>query len=319
MSLAADALQVYLVRDLILVSGRAPLAHLADVITDAPRAGYDLDFDGLDSSIQIDFREPLFVAAAIAGDAARFSAACFTTMTSIEAAMEQPETFAWALVRMYYAAFYGGHAFIRLSGLSCSQIDSRHVTRLRSLYDARGIVPTFPISSGLYRCSLNPAQTGFSMTMARGRVGGAHEAFWEIFDAFISEAANGALAGRLSRDDSLAVFSKLESLRKIHQRGAGASWLSAIRNEIQYRHARGAWSPLSVNRTGRTNLSRLASQWSRDPMDIDIEAPPCGELGAFVAACAFTSALCRTLLRRVADRSSVGAASFARYPLRLCP
>jgi len=44
MSLAADALQPHIVRGLISLSGRAPLTRLADVITDAPRAGYDLDF-----------------------------------------------------------------------------------------------------------------------------------------------------------------------------------------------------------------------------------------------------------------------------------
>jgi hypothetical protein len=165
---------------------------------------------------------------------------------------------------------------------------------------------------------MNPGQTGISLTQAHGRVGGAHETFWEIFDAFLSETTEDVLVVHLSERDATTVFAKLQSLRNIYQRGAGASWLSAIRNDIQYKQAFGVWDPASVNRTDRSRLSRLAAQWLRDPMDVDIEVPPCGDLGAFIAASAFTAALCRALLRRISERSSVGAQSFALHPLRLC-
>ncbi len=318
MSLIADALQPQLVRELIALSGRTPSIRLADVITDAPGAGYDLDFEVATGAIQIDFRERQFIAIAIAGDASRFAGACFTSLNSIVAALDAPDTLAWALVRMYYAAFYGGHAILRLLGQSCSQLEGRHVTKLRALSTALGRPPPFAVGAGLYHCTLNPGQTGLSMTHAHGRVGGAHEIFWEIFDSFLSESTDEVLLGHLSPSDAVSVFAKLEALRRIYRRGAGASWLSAIRNEIQYRHARGVWPPPTVNRTGRGSLSRLAGQWTRDPMLIDIEVPPGGDLGAFVAACAFTSALCRTVLARVAERSSAGSLSFARHPLRHC-
>jgi len=318
MSLAADALQPNLVRQLLSLSGRSAGTHLADVITNAPRAGYDLDFDAADSAIKIDFREPEFIAAAIAGDASRFAAACFTSLHGIAPAVEQADTLAWALVRMYYAAFYGGHGVLRLLGASCSQLDSRHVTALRTLADARGTPPPFALGAGLYHCRLNTGQTGLTMTHAHGKVGGTHEAFWEIFDVFLSGSTERVLLGHLNPREAVAVFAKLEALRRIFRRGAGASWLSAIRNEIQYRHVRGVWAPPSLNRNMRGSLSRLAGQWDRDPMNVDIEAPPGGDLGAFVAACAFTAALCRALLTRVAERSAVGSRSFAFYPLRLC-
>lgn len=317
MSLAADALQPQLVRGLVSLSGRAPFFHLADVITNAPRTGFDLDFDVEATAIRIDFRERDYIASAIAGDAVRFASACFASLNTITAALEEGATLAWGLVRLYYAGFYGGHSVLRLLGQSCSMVDARHTSKIRSLASALGGPPPFEITSGLYHCVLNPAQTGLSMVYARGRVGGAHEVFWEIFDRFLSEATEEVLVGRLAPEDARAVFAKLEAARRIFRRGAGASWLSAIRNEIQYRHLHGVWPPLSVNRTQRHTLSRLAIQWTRDPMDIDIESPPGGALGAFVSACAFNAALCRAILMRIADRSFAGGRSFARSPLQL--
>jgi hypothetical protein len=58
MSAAADALQPQLVQELFRLRGRGLASHFADVITNAPGAGYDLDFDASKSTIKIDFREP---------------------------------------------------------------------------------------------------------------------------------------------------------------------------------------------------------------------------------------------------------------------
>lgn len=316
MSLAADALQPQLVRALISLSGRARLFHLADVITDGPRAGYDLDFDAAAAAIRIDFREPTYIAAALAGDASRFAAASFTSLSSIGPALEQSESLAWGLVRLYYGAFYGGHTVLRLLGQSCSMVEARHTSKLRALAAALGNPVPFDLNSGLYHCTLNAGETGFSMVSVGSRIGGAHEVFWQIFDGFLSQATEEVL-GHLAPDDARTVFAKLEALRRIYRRGAGASWLSAIRNQIQYRHIHGVWPPLSVNRNQRAALARLAGQWTRDPMNIDIDAPVAGDLGAFVSACAFTVALCKAILSRLSERSSAGAQSFARPLLAL--
>jgi hypothetical protein len=52
-------------------------------------------------------------------------------------------------------------------------------------------------------------------------------------------------------------------------------------------------------------------------MKVDVEIPPGGQLGSFVVACTFIVSLCRAMLIRIADRSAVGARSFARGPLSL--
>lgn len=317
MSAAADALQPQLVRELLNLRGRAHPRYIMDVIVDGPKAGYDLDFNAAASSITIDFREPTFLGSAIGGDASRFASAAFSSARGVANALDDADTLSWGLLRLYYSAFYAGHAVLRLLGRSCSYLEAPHIAQIRRLATALGSPPPFAIGGGLYACTLNSAQTGLEFTQARGRVGGAHEAFWEVFDSFLSEATEEVLKNRIAPADARNVFLKLEGLRRILARGAGASWLSAVRNEIQYRHGRGVWAPPTVNRAGRGVLHRIAGQWLRDPMAIELDAPAGAELGAFVTACTFTVGLCRVVLERVAEGSAAGANSFARPALAL--
>lgn len=290
---------------------------MSDTITNGPKSGYDLDADVATNEVLIDFRETTFITEAIGGDAARLATACLTSMVDLPVSLEDAEKLPWSLIRLYYSAFYAGHSVLRMLGRSCTYFDARHTGRIKSILIAIGSPLSFELPSGLYSCALNAGQTGFSMTQARGRVGGAHEAFWEIFDLFLSELTEQVLNGHLREQDARDVFAKVEAVRRIYRRGAGASWLSSVRNEIQYRQGMGVWAPLTVNRSRRATLSRLAAQWTRDPMEIDVDAYPAGELAAFVVACAFTTSMCRTVLTRVSERSSADAQSFARVPLLL--
>lgn len=318
MSLFADAFQPTIVRDLFSLGGRPSIRHLSDTITNAPKSGYDLDADAAINEVRVDFRETAFITEAVAGDAGRFASACFSSMVGIASAIENPETMGWALIRLYYAAFYGGHSLLRLLGRSCTYFDHRQTGRIRAVFAATGSPLAFDLPSGLYSCTLNPGRTGFGMMQTRGRVGGAHETFWELFDKLLSEFSEDALSGHMRLRDAQDVFAKMQAVRRIYRRGAGAIWLSAVRNEIQYRQGLGVWVPLTVNRSRRASLSRLADQWMRDPMSIDVDALSSGELPEFILACAFTTSLCRDVMSRVSERSSVASRSFARISLQLC-
>lgn len=317
MSLIADALQPRLVGALLRLSGRAEACHLADVVT-GTGGGFDLAFDAAAKLIQLDFRDPVYLGQKIGGDASRFATAAFMSMHQMEGAVEDASTVAWSLIRLYYSAFYSGHAVLRLLGESCSYLDSGHIKKIKELGLALNNPVPFPIGAGAYHLKLNGPQAGIDLRKA-GSVGvGSHEVFWDILDEFLKDASAAAMLGHLTPEEGQRVFLKLEAFRDITRRAAGASWLSAVRNEIQYRHDRGVWIPATVNRSGRAVLARLARQWLRDPMDIDLELQPGGELGRFVAGCAFMTALCRAVLQRISERSSAGAKSFARVPLQLC-
>jgi hypothetical protein len=310
MSLLADALQPFIVRGLASVAGRMRLMTLPDTLIE-PLAAYDLNFDNAQKSVVADFQDANMVALALAADTCRLSCASFQTVSLAIDEMVHRDSMAWSLVKLYYSAFYAGNALIRLFGESCSYFDRQHISRVNQMAVALNRMPTFRVDGGLYRCVVNHAGTSFSCTRARSGVGGAHEAFWNIFGARIQVLAEDVLRGPLAQAEAQAVFAQLERFQDIVKRRVNHSWLSVIRNDVQYRHELGVWFPSQLRVREREALSRRASRWSSDPMAISFDGTG-GTLGEFVTCCCFVISLCHTMLTRIADRSSVGKQSFVQ-------
>ncbi|TPN61712.1 hypothetical protein FJ986_27690 [Mesorhizobium sp. B1-1-1] len=313
MSLAADALQPFFVPGLINVEGRPDPTPLADLVGKQRKIGFDLDFDNAAQAVLADFRDTKPVLNSYAYDCSRLAASAFQSMRSLPDLIASSEEVAWGLIRSYYASFYAGHSLMRIFGTSCSHFDRNHVAFIINLGLAYGKRPTFQFNSGLYQCAAFNASTAINMKAIQLNNGGTHETFWKAFSELMKDLAARVLHGPLSQIEAQSVYVKLDSFQKSITSGGltSGSWLSAVRNEVQYRNGYGAWLPVDIKKHHRETLSRLGAQWKRDPMEIDVGTGAGGQIGEFVVACAFVVALCRTLLTRMRDRSPKPARSFA--------
>jgi hypothetical protein len=291
MSLSADALQTYMARELSAFAGRAQATTLTDIII-SERAAYSLGFDDADQSITLDFREPSAVVDAFAGDCCRLSFAAFQTIAPVSLEIVERDTVAWSLVKIYYAAFYAGQALIRIFGESCSFFDRRHVTRLIELGEIYGLQWSFSIHSGLYRCVLSSDSTALKCTQTRGAAG-IHDAFWTVFGTRIQKLAEATLTGTLATADAQSVYAQLDRLTEIMRRRTGYSWLSNVRNDLQYRQHYGVWFPARLKQGEKQSLGRLVAHWNRDPMEIRLDERRFGLLGDYVTACYSSSLFVR--------------------------
>ena len=314
MSLAADALQPFLISGLIALEGRPSGVTLADLIGKQKKIGFDLDFDDQAESILADFRDPVPVLDSIAFDISRFSSASFQSIKSIPDEIVNSEQISWSIIKAYYAAFYAGHSIIRLFGKSCSYLDRTYMSRISSLATASGKIPGFKLQASAYHCILDQSGACITSTSLRRGIGGAHEAFWNIFGLLMRQIANDILRGPLSEFESQGVFSKIDGLQQsISSRGSPLfSWLSVVRNDVQYRHEYGVWLPCRLKKHDRERLGRLIGQWQRDPMEIDVGVPVGDTLGEFAVTCAFIVALCHSLLIRIVERTERRGRSFAK-------
>jgi hypothetical protein len=82
MSLAADALQPFILNGLPRLNGRPSGNTLPNLIGRQRTIGFDLEFDDLEKAICADFRESSQVLDAIASESSRFAAAAFQTAAS---------------------------------------------------------------------------------------------------------------------------------------------------------------------------------------------------------------------------------------------
>jgi hypothetical protein len=284
---------------------------LADLIV-ARGSAFDFSADNAARSLLLDFRDPRILPAALASDSSRLSSASFQTASYIVDEMVRRDSAAWSLVKLYYAAFYSGHALLRFFGEGCTYFAGQHVARLRAISEALGIAPNFSIDAGLYHCIVDSTGSKLSCVRARGSVGGAHETFWKIFGDHLREVSEKILMGNMTRADAQATYSQIDRALAVLAQGGGYSWLSSVRNELQYRLSHGVWYPEIARPQILEALSRLAIQWKRDPMLIDLAIGGAGTLSEFVSCCVFVVSLCREILWRIAARSNMGARSFAR-------
>jgi hypothetical protein len=196
-------------------------------------------------------------------------------------------------------------------GESCSFFDRQHVLRLVEIGTALGRERSFDVDSGLYRCALAEKATALKCVKTRGAAG-VHEAFWTVFGSHIKRLSEATLTGTLVAADAQAVFAQLTALIDIVRRRTGYSWLSGVRNDLQYRQHYGVWFPARLKQNEKQSLSRLIANWQHDPMTIDLDMRRLGLLGEFVGSCVFIVALCHAMLVRISERSTVGAQSFVR-------
>jgi len=286
MSIFADALQPHLVRGLIALRGRINSPTLPDLITARSGVAYYLDFDDDEETVILDFRHNDPIANAIASDASRFSCAAFQSMAALETEMLERDSVPWCMIKLYYSAFYAGHALLRLLGESCSNFDRRHIDRLLALGQILEKTPSFGITTGTYRCAVDASGTILTWSPARGGKGGPHQAFWGTFGDHLGKLSDAVLTGPLSRPSAITVADKIDALRRITSSNNAHfhHWLSVLRNEFQYRHGHGVWFPSSLRRHDREYLSRLCAAWTKDPDKIQVPSLGAGTLVQFVIA-----------------------------------
>lgn len=252
------------------------------------------------------------MAAATASDLNRLATSCLQSVSVNVAVQDEKFWLPWSLVRLYYSAFYGAHALVRLLGVGCCRLDGEHIAHVDALARATTGQPApFRIEIGSYTCLIDSANGTLVWTKAAGR---PHEALWSVFNDVLGRVSAQVIAGPLPSTEAQAAFAQIESFRRMGAAKQSVSWLSRTRNEIQYRLVHDVWHPTGLTRQKRALLVRLTSQWTADPMTIDLDGSSAyGPLGEFCAASAFVVAMCRTLVVRISERNLSGVRSFVDY------
>lgn len=171
-------------------------------------------------------------------------------MAPVSQEIRERNTIAWALVKLYYSSFYAGHSLMRMLGESCSYLDSNHIGGITRLLSISGKVPNFSVDRGLYHCLLNSTSTAVTAKRASGSGcgGGTHEVFWRLFGVKLSKLTEQVLSGPLAPNDARAVFGKFTEFITILSRSGVRrhTWLSSVRNELQYQHKMNVWFPYGI-------------------------------------------------------------------------
>jgi len=234
-------------------------------------------------------------------EADRFSTAAFESLLVETTKPEFPRSIGWILIRGYYSAFFALHSLMRLHGWACTRLPKDICTRLNkdaSLYFPGGN----KIEAGLYlikACNRNPE---LSFQYLGGKGGGSHEALWSLLFGFMKELTNVAMKNPVDAEAAQELVRLVSQFRELVNGNGGTTWLTKVRNRVNYSHGYGAWHPYQQSTCDVDRIINVLSRWKDQP-SVAMSTGTSDELLQFCEACAFLISLCHSTMKDLIYRS----------------
>lgn len=252
--------------------------------------------------------------AALAADVNRMAAAAYESISQATKCVTFPRSTAWIIIKSYYASFFAAHAITRMTGRSVINLDHAQTRSVNKIAKVFGTW-TEDVKPGYFSCEFISGARKAEWRRIDSSPGGVHERFWTYFEATIRRISLDLLSVNTGiRADNQQVSVKLAELADnlCYRSSARGTWLSAVRNRVNYRHEFGAWYPYRGQNPAGIVEERLVNDWLADPMSLNLTSHNDRELRRFQATCAFVIATCRELAADMATRCSSGR-SFQHY------
>lgn len=218
---------------------------------------------------------------ACVNDTITLAVAAFESASVRETKQLDDKSCAWQFIRYYYAAYFAANALMRLCGHACTNLsaaDATNINEQASLYGVGGNTDSTKFAAGQYLVQFLPSKTPTVSLRLSTAKGGVHIQFWSGFLQFLTTLIVDINAGSAIAADKKAAIDELNALMAELQRSGSqqGSWLSEMRNGVNYRFEHGMWFPYDVSTTdwksmqksmrsgldGETNILNMSSSLS---------------------------------------------------------
>ena len=170
----------------------------------------------------------------LAGEANKFLLA--SRVSHERSIQNQPSNASWQTIENYYAAYFGVHYLLRLTGVSVTNIDSRAVVAIdRSNY---GPKPNFDIPGGLYVMAYEESSKTLTLTKNTKKSGGSHQDAWHLWEKLIDKLRHQTNTDPV---EYAAISLDLAEHKRFLVRSTSKYNPPEIRGEINYQFRGGSW------------------------------------------------------------------------------
>jgi hypothetical protein len=224
---------------------------------------YSIDHEITPSSFKLRLYDDIFFAA-LANDCDRMAKAAFETICNIQNHPTFPQSTSWHLIQSYYAAFFSAHALLKIFGISYSQFQSEHLSKVleqAKLYQKDNGIRN--IEHGFYKLQYIESEKQIAFTKMKD----SHKGTWSCFHLLIQDLiqnidkTTGLVKDKLK---TVELLSEIKSGLTQHPAGSSGNWLSIIRNDVNYKQSHGLWFPFKGQNLGQYNRGRCNSAWLDD-------------------------------------------------------
>jgi len=242
---------------------RSGLTSALDVKAWVANQNYYFSQDITGASFTLRASDPDQLKQALANDLNRLASAAFESAAGIGPDPALPRSLAWGSVRSYYSAFFAAHAFMRLFGTACVQLDNEHVNQVLKAAQIMGKSGGLTaLDAGFFAASIDPKFENITFS----RLKESHRDTWAtlvlVIDSLeMSLPFTTALSSHKIEASALLSNLKGQLTRSGSTKG---NWLSSMRNSINYRQSHGTWFPHS-KLADPAILESAARAWKSQP------------------------------------------------------
>jgi hypothetical protein len=251
---------------------------------------------------------------ALAADINKTTVACYESICHVVPNTQFPRSSAWMIIKAYYAAFFAAHAILRMLATPYTNLDKAQAASINKIAKLYGAEVLDSVAAGSYVFSYDAAKQKITWRRIESS-GGVHETFWTFFNRRIKELSDDLLrlgTGSLLENQRVSMKLAELSVNLCHDSCPKGSWLSVMRNAVNYKHSHGAWYPYPGQASHGQMVSQRKGAWLSDPMTINLSVPGTTNVRRFQDTCNFIISACRVLSLDMAARCPTGK-SFHTY------
>jgi hypothetical protein len=205
----------------------------------------------------------------LASEVDRFLCAMGESFSELRPSNFASRSISWALIRAYYSSYFAAHALLRMTGCCVTHIDAGLSQTIMRALQINGAYPRWQISTSQYSVKYDEKQQLLSFEEKHNAKGGSHQFVWKKFGDLLTELISSCKRNNSVYQAELLLFERISEILTFQQRAPDFSWLSSVRNSVNYSFAHSAWFPFSGMETKHSvNLMRLLKcQISQDSFD----------------------------------------------------
>lgn len=241
-------------------------------------------------------------------DIARFASSSLESITNIDGDPEFPKSNGWMSIRIYYGAFFAAHSLLRIFGESCSYLNSDCVKEINKVL-RKQLPSSQMIKKGNYIIKLT--KQGGSIQLDADTIDSSHAGLWDCFYELLTKLENSIASTTLfTTEQKNECVSFLSELKKRISRGGNKSFLSLVRNEINYNHAMNCWSSYQTEKKSDTNNIKLVSKKWVKTCSSELFSKSVKDKIDFAETCAIIISLMKDMIIEI---NNINKSSFLRY------
>lgn len=241
----------------------------------------------------------------LASDISRLTMAGHETVASISNIEKLPQSAPWNLIKLYYAAFYYCQTALKLSKNWPTYFPTSDLLTLRSNCQIYAAALPFQLRTGQYEISLNDQNYTVQISKISSS-NGTHEEMWGRMSKFlqsVSVLVSTSNFNQIERQQMSKDLGQLEAAIKAS--GFRQSWLSSLRNDVQYAQKMGVWHPYRDSVNPEFTNRRLAAMQNKDVNTSHFNITAASESERFFEQSLFVCCALRNFIALVAEREPV--------------